>query len=164
MENPTELLNQKEIDLFERFWSKVDIPDLFSCWIWKGYKLKDKRYGKFWYQSRDWFAHRLSWLITYGDIPENMCVLHKCDNPKCINPAHLFIGTNNDNVHDMVKKHRNSCGVGIKNSHAKLNEELVIGIRIMRQCEYSYGIIANLYNVTPSTIRDIDKHRTWKHI
>jgi HNH endonuclease len=91
----------------EKFWSKVDLSK--DCWVWKGFCDRDG-YGKKFLRLTDGkleqFAHRVSWIITHGCIPEGMCVLHRCDNPPCVRPDHLFIGSQNDNNKDMQAKGR----------------------------------------------------------
>lgn len=93
-------LTQKDID---RFWSHVDKSG--DCWIWTAAK-KRRDYGGFVLHGKGRYAHRVSWQITYGDIPDGMNVLHHCDNPSCVNPNHLFLGNQSDNARDMVSKGR----------------------------------------------------------
>lgn len=91
----------------KRFWGKVRKTD--TCWIWTGARTSKKgksRYGNISFQGKRWLAHRFSWMIHNGKINKNMCVLHHCDNPPCINPDHLFLGTIADNNHDAIKKGR----------------------------------------------------------
>lgn len=88
----------------ERFWSKVNITDLLSCWEWTGFK--NKGYGQLEFRGKTQRAHRVVWMLIYGEIPDGLCVLHHCDNPSCCNPAHLFLGTMLDNNRDMIKKGR----------------------------------------------------------
>ena len=80
-----------------------------GCWLWTGAKKKDG-YGNIRYKDQVWIAHRLSYQIFRGDIPKDGLVLHKCDVPSCINPHHLFLGSAEDNMQDMVKKGRKRGG------------------------------------------------------
>lgn len=93
----------KRLTLEERFWTKVIKAD--NCWKWIGSKYPNG-YGYIYYNKNHIGSHRVSWEIHNGIIPDKMCVLHKCDNPNCINPKHLFLGTMSDNTKDMVSKHR----------------------------------------------------------
>lgn len=90
----------------ERFWSKAERKDKDSCWNWKAYKNRDG-YGNFSIDgSRRWNAHRISYAITNGEIPKGMSVCHKCDNPSCVNPNHLFLATHKENMRDKSEKGR----------------------------------------------------------
>lgn len=88
----------------ERFWSKVNIVEK-ECWEWQA-SLDYFGYGNFYADGKNCRAHRYSWTIHKGNIPKGLLVCHKCDNPKCINPDHLFLGTHLDNAFDMVEKGR----------------------------------------------------------
>ena len=93
------------LPLQERF-DRNYIPEPMSgCWIWTA-SLKKRNYGSFSSGKKNLIAHRASWLLHYGEIPEGLRVLHRCDNPPCVNPQHLFIGTNKDNTDDAVAKGR----------------------------------------------------------
>lgn len=105
-----------------------------GCWEWQLSK-NHKGYGFTYHRGRTWKAHRLSWHLFRGDIPVGVCVLHHCDNPGCCNPEHLFLGTNSDNVRDMVSKGRQRGARGENNGRAKLSDAEVVEIRRM----YSTG-------------------------
>lgn len=99
----------------DRFWKQVRKTD--SCWIWTGARLKS--YGKAYCGAgRSNYAHRAAWMLTRGAIPEGLCVLHRCDNPPCVNPDHLFLGSQLDNMRDMKIKGRSLRG---RSPQAKLN-------------------------------------------
>lgn len=94
----------------DRFWEKVDKKTDNDCWEWKAYKISNKpgrEYGYFDFGGGvDGLAHRFSYILHYGEIPDGMEVCHRCDNPKCVNPKHLFLGSHQDNMDDMMKKNR----------------------------------------------------------
>lgn len=145
-----------------RFWSKVSRLGPDECWEWRASRIYgDMPYGRF---SRPGgkhvYAHRYSYELHHGPIPERQLVLHRCDNPGCVNPAHLFVGTHQDNVDDMESKGRAHREWG-----NKLTEQNVIDIRN----RYSLGGIimkdlAQEYGVSMVTIISIVKRRTWRHI
>lgn len=137
------------------FWSKVKINDLFDCWTWTGSKLCSG-YGMVKWDGMPQPAHRVSWQIVFGDIPEGFCVCHRCDNPVCVNPAHLFLGTHTDNMRDMVQKGR--CGT------AKLTLANIVAIRKLRSENWELADIASKFSVTPESIGRIVNRETWKHI
>lgn len=89
----------------KRFWDNVQKSP--GCWLWTAAK-RHKGYGAFNVRGENFKAHRLAWELTYGPIPKGMHVCHRCDTPSCVNPTHLFLGTNQDNVADMFQKGRNS--------------------------------------------------------
>lgn len=89
-----------------RFWSKVNIPaDPTACWEWQGTKTR-KGYGQLGTAGRAQYAHRVSWELHNGTIPNGLIVCHRCDNPPCVNPTHLFLGSYTDNLKDALAKHR----------------------------------------------------------
>lgn len=95
----------------ERFWSKVQKMSKDNCWEWTGFRNDNgygymQVYGKNIRPRKKIGAHRMSYIIHFGDIPKGFCICHKCDNRNCVNPNHLFLGTYNDNIQDMIKKGR----------------------------------------------------------
>lgn len=144
------------------FWKKVDKTD--SCWNWLA--CKDKLgYGQFWFNGKTILAYRASWMINKGQIPKNLCVLHKCDNPPCVNPNHLFLGTRQDNMRDMMNKGRGADKRGEKHHLVKLTENKVDAIRKM----YAAGnitqiILGRLFSVDQSQISHIINRVNWNHI
>lgn len=91
--------------LEERFWKKVKKSNISDCWIWSGFK-NPHGYGGIEIKGGMALAHRVAWELTYGKVPEELYVLHHCDNPTCVNPSHLFLGTQADNIRDMCLKGR----------------------------------------------------------
>lgn len=145
----------------DRYWSKVDKSSPDACWIWTG-SIGGPGYGTF-KVGKDHYvnAHRFSWEITHGRIPNGLCVCHKCDNRACVNPAHLFLGTIADNNRDMVSKGRQPKGE--KSGPSKLSGSQVIEIRAKyRSGDYSYRKLAAEYPVNWSAIRSVVKGRTWR--
>lgn len=132
-----------------------------GCWDWNGYVLKTNysliRYGNTKIQS-----HRASWMIHVGEIPENLCVLHKCDNRRCTNPDHLFLGTRKENSTDMVNKGRSLKG--IKHNRNKLSEDDVRSVRKLINYGVNDSIISKFFSVTPASIWFIKNGVTWKHL
>lgn len=140
----------------DRFWSKVKVNSIYDCWEWQAAKIRG--YGLFEYKGKSRRAHRVSWEITYGDIPKGMYVLHKCDNPACVNPNHLFLGTQEDNMRDMIQK-------GRKVKPSKLSDADVIGIR----ARYATGTetLAGLgreFGLTKQAIWRTIKYKNWKDL
>lgn len=146
----------------ERFWNKV--RKSVDCWEWqastnrRGYgqfKIYDRGNGK----QKVMESHRLAWILTNGDIPDGMCVCHKCDNPKCVRPDHLFLGTQRDNARDMAQKGRAVDPTWFK----KLTSEQVVAIRN----EYAEGLssdkIAIKRNLSKSCVLNILNGKTWKN-
>ena len=150
--------------IINRFWLKVDKTD--TCWNWTA-SLIHSGYGRFTINGITWSAHRVSWIIHNGNIPKDnnycgtMFVLHKCDNPKCVNPDHLFIGTCADNHKDMVKKGRAPIGETVGTSRFTDTQ-----IRVIRT--YYPAItqmkLAEIFGTQQSAISKIILRKTWKHV
>ena len=150
--------------LEERLWRRV--TKTTSCWLWSGAVCKDG-YGRIGFYSggKQFYTrtHRIAWEITYGEIPPGLMVLHICDTPACCNPAHLRLGTNDDNVADMLAKGRQATG---ENSGAsKLSAEDVRRIRHeYAEGREKYAEIAKRFGVAAATVGAIVTRKTWRHI
>jgi hypothetical protein len=129
-----------------------------GCWEWKG-RINDGGYGRIGTKK---LAHRESYQYTYGKIPKGKQVCHTCDNRKCVNPAHLFLGSIKDNMADKVQKNRQAKGSQIGTS--KLTEEIVLEIRKMRISGKEYQEIADKFNIGWDLVRCICKDKVWKHV
>lgn len=125
---------------------------------------KSKAYGSIQYQNKSISLHRASWIIHKGTIPKGMFVCHTCDNPRCSNPNHLFLGTPTDNVHDMIKKGRRKICTGEQIHGAKLKEQDVIFIKQQLAQNISIMEMAKQFNVAYRTIHDIKLGKTWKNV
>jgi HNH endonuclease len=154
--------------LAERFWEKVDKdgpipdhrPDLGQCWVWTGSISQDRGYisepGK---RNRSRLAYRMSWELAFGPIPPGQWICHRCDNPPCVRPSHLFAGSRAANITDMVAKQRQARGQ-MKRS-AKLTAEAA---KAIKESQEPRPVLAARYGVSPQTISDIRHGRGWKHV
>lgn len=132
-----------------------------GCWVWQR-SCTTRGYPQMWkLPSTDRYAHRHIWRLLNGEIPDKLEVMHKCDNPKCINPEHLEVGTHRDNMDDMVAKKRDRKASGAQSGKAKLTDAEVCAIRAL-PIGTNQQKIAQQYCVTPSTIWHIINNRTWK--
>ena len=145
------------IPIEKRFWKYVDKRGADECWEWVGGK-NSHGYGATCIDGRYEAAHRASWILHFGRIPEGLCVLHHCDNRACVNPAHLFLGTNRDNTIDMYAKGRQGDIKGEKHPNAKLTVSDVLEIR---KSPLTGTKLGELYGVGQSTINAIKKHKRW---
>lgn len=143
-----------------RFWNKVDKSN--ECWEWTGAKTKEG-YGRFWLNDNTVMAHRFSWIEKNGPIPNGLFVCHKCDNPRCVRPDHLFLGTSSENSLDAVRKLRKS--VGTLNGRAKLTDMQVIEVRTLYAIgNTSCARLGVKFGVSHSMIYDIVSHHNWQHL
>jgi hypothetical protein len=145
----------------ERFHRNYRVDPVTGCWVWMDW-VNDKGYGMLNLPGeRKVRAHRFSWELNHGPIPDGMKVLHKCDNPPCVNETHLFLGTAQDNARDMVLKGRQWAKPGV--SPVKLTWAKVTQIRIMyARGKHSAEKIAWIYGVDPQTIGRILKGQHWQ--
>lgn len=144
----------------QRFWRFVQKTD--GCWLWTGAQFNERGYGAFQVAHKKTVrAHRYAYQISNGSIPHGMFVCHSCDNPRCVNPAHLWLGTAQDNVTDKVLKGRSPLGeaTGV----AKLTPTMVIAIR-SSAAGTPRKTLAARFGVTVHTISAVKRNLVWKHI
>lgn len=186
-------LQDVDIRDYNRFIQYVDkITSKEGCWLWLKSKTHDN-YGLFWLNDKYETSHRVSYKFFRGDIPEGKFVLHTCDNPNCVNPYHLYIGTHQDNMKDRQNRNRQAQGEkhgsvtkpeklsrgenhwthtnpelttkGSKNGSAKLNEDDVLELRTLFSTgQHSVTELAKKYNVTHNLISLIVHNKAWKHV
>lgn len=152
---------QLTVNQVSNFWKKVSVGSHEECWNWKAYNWKG--YGSFAVGNRrNEKSHRISWTLTFGSIPEGLFVCHKCDNPSCCNPYHLFLGTNADNMRDMVEKGRSAGLEGEENPAAKLNLGQVVRIRNLYEEGLTQLEIGKMFNVSRTVVGAIVRKEIWK--
>jgi hypothetical protein len=148
----------------DRFLAKIYKDENLDCWFWTATRLKSG-YGLMWLETYLELAHRISWIIYHGAIPEGMQVLHKCDIPSCVNPDHLFLGTQLVNAMDCASKGRHCNHIHPERSGmAKLSLSDVVEIRRMIAEGNSNKNIAALFGVAPNTISQIKTGDTWRNV
>lgn len=152
----------------ERFFEKIYYCPMSGCWLWGGSTRPSRKLGEVGYgqissrlEKRPVLAHRVSWAIHNGPIPEGMLVCHICDVRSCVNPKHLFLGTEQDNTSDMCSKNRQIHQRGVEAGRCKLSEEQVRDI-----FHSTLGIrqLGRNYNVAHTTIEAIKQRRSWRHL
>lgn len=162
------------VPLFDRFWAKVGwVDDPTECWRWRGSTIK-QGYGTIPAEpprTKNLRAHRLMWFYARGQIPDGFDVLHHCDNPPCVNPNHLFIGTDADNSRDAWSKGRNIIQTdpsrvrrrGEAHKLAKLTDKAVLQIRALHGKIPSKELAAR-FGVSPQLISMVASNKVWRHV
>ena len=146
----------------QRFWSKVDKTSPDGCWEWTA--SKSNGYGRFRLNGKRASAHRVSWQMHTGKtVPQGMYICHTCDNPGCVNPKHLFLGTATDNKQDCLRKGRSADVNGEKNAMSVLTKEEVLLVRSFRGFMTGREL-AKLFNVSPKCISKVQLNQRWKTI
>lgn len=134
-----------------------------GCWEWQGLRNRDG-YGLVTIAGKQWLTHRYAYHILCREVDRSVVVRHECDNPCCVNPTHLIVGTQADNIRDMVSRGRNVPPRGERHGSAKLTEDDVRVIR--RRCESGerQAAVALDYNLKPPAVQKIVSRRRWKHV
>jgi len=145
-------------EIERRYWSKVDRSG--ECWEWLASK-NHKGYGQFHINRHPYRAHRIAIFVDGSDIPSGMMVCHSCDNPGCVNPDHLFLGVDLDNVRDMHEKGRARVAFGESHCRAKITEN---DVRFIRSSGLSNKDLSNMFGVTTQAIGKIKHRKRWKHV
>lgn len=142
----------------KRFWSKVDIRGSDECWDWQAGG--HAGYGTFMHDRKQEYVHRIAWMIVNDQrVPDGLVVRHKCDNRRCCNPTHLELGTQVDNMRDMVERGRSARGS--KATSAVLDEDDVVEILRLLSGKRMQKEIAAMFGVSRETINAIATGRTW---
>lgn len=142
-----------------RFWSKVDRRGDDECWPWIGI-FSSSGYGSFCVRNRRDCAHRVSYILNTGQpVPPRTYICHRCDNPACVNPGHLFAGTPKENVADAIAKNRFHCGE--RGSAAKLTTARVIELRQLRSEGMTYAALSRRFLISHSQAFRIANHQRW---
>lgn len=141
-----------------RFLAKINRRGPDECWLWTA-SFVSGGYGAFSWEGQTLKAHRLAWMHAYGDIPEGLSVCHKCDNPPCCNPRHLFLGTALDNARDRNSKRRQA--IGERQGPSKLTEDQV---RAIRASALSNSKAAKEFGVSQGLISFIRTRKYWRHV
>jgi predicted transcriptional regulator len=151
------------LSIEERFWQKVNIKSPDECWEWIAGK-HPQGYGTFGMGSgKSVYAHRMAYFLHYGINPKSNHVCHHCDNPSCVNPSHLFLGTHRDNMQDMVAKNRNVAHSGEDNGNSKLTNAQTKEIkRLYKSGDFTQGQIAKRFGITQARVSMITKTNTSK--
>ena len=132
----------------QRFWEKVAVGKPWECWEWRSY-IHPKGYGTFSMNSIAIFAHRASWILSFGDIPDKMHVLHRCHNRPCVNPNHLYLGTPADNARD-----------GTKSQKLSISDVEYIKV-LLKDRTFAQWQIADMFGVCFWTIAGISQGKRW---
>jgi hypothetical protein len=142
---------------FNNLW----VPEPNSgCWLWTGTGTVGG-YGTFYFKKAKRLAHRVSWILHNGEIPDGLYVCHKCDVRCCVNPNHLFLGTHKENAEDMVRKGRARGARGEAHFRSKLTRQQVIAIRLSTKSAHE---LASEFGVSPTNIWGIRGGNTWRHL
>ena len=148
------------MDMAQRFWRFVRKGKAAQCWPWKG-SVRGAGYGRIKHNGKDRLAHRVSYEINRGPIPDGMLVCHHCDNPSCVNPKHLFVGTQKENLADRNAKGRFHPVKGEQHGRSKLTEDqvkkIILDARPQREIAADFGI-------DRAMVSHIKRGHSWRHI
>lgn len=169
MDKATAKFNDKTA--IERLMSKINVTN--GCWEWKG-SLSDKDYGRMRINGKKFLAHRVSYMLFKGKIPDGLFILHECDNHRCVNPKHLHLGTAKENLHEAIQRGRALIGNlnpmmmypkrGETNNNVKLTEVQVKEIIQLVNNGVNHKEIAAKFGVSSGNISSIKNNKSWKHL
>lgn len=160
-----------------RFWAKVCISDHTTCWEWIAHRNK-KGYGDFRIGNKKYVAHRVAYIMQKEELAPNALVLHHCDNPACVRASHMFVGSNDDNIKDKMRKNRQSrtgnggktrgqthlsCS-GEKHPNSKLSTQIVQEIRRLALRGITKRKIGERFGLAHQYVSDICNRKVWKHV
>jgi hypothetical protein len=156
-------------DIVDRFWSKVNYPgNDQDCWLWIGGPYNTPKYGHyglFWLNNKNIRVTKFSWEFYNGPIQDGILVCHKCDTPKCVNPEHLFLGTDQDNMNDRAQKRRHAKGSAISSTDEETMLKILDDIENnIYPCKSALKILESQYDVGHRAILSMLTGNTWKHI
>ncbi len=155
---------RKPRPFLERFNEKMPERIPGACWIWTGGRY-DSGYGIFKALGKNLRAHRVSYQIHVGPIPPGMLVCHSCDNPPCVNPAHLFLGTDQQNVADRTRKGRGRTAYGSKHPNAKITEAQADNIKALRISKHlTLRELSYIFPLSQASISRIIQGKRWKNV
>lgn len=146
--------------LLERFDEKYIPEPMSGCWLWTG-SLAYNGYGRIWLDGRAQYAHRVSYELFRESVPNDICVLHTCDVPSCVNPDHFFLGTYKDNHADMMQKGRGVFVNGQQHGKAKLTESQILDIRASNETTRE---IAARHDISQQQVSRIKTRKQWAHV
>lgn len=159
--------NGRNLPAQERFWHHVSPGAPEECWLWRGATMRNG-YGQMSVGAHTPGAHRVSWEIHFGPIPDGMFVCHRCDTRNCVNPHHLFLGTHSDNMRDMAEKGRATQRPiplrGEDSPHAKFKNQDILLIREMAAQGIVQRVIAEQFGTSQQVIANIVNRRRWAHV
>lgn len=161
--NIKDIRRDSELTKTQRFNLSYTICNKSGCWIWK-WRLNKDGYGMMNWNNKNTFAHRVSYEINNDICPGNLSVCHHCDNPSCVNPSHLFLGTQKDNVQDMMSKSRNRPLQGSNHPNSKINEETAQLIFKQLKDGLSPTLIAKKLSVSRDIVYSLKYGVGWKHL
>jgi len=162
----------------ERFWSKVDKKGENGCWNWMA-SMRENGYGQIYKDGKPAKAHRVSYELFVGKIPEGLCVLHSCDNRKCVNPAHLSVDTQKENLRQMRERYRDNTAKGDNSGsrthperrprgethcRSKLTNNDIYEVKILYGFGFTHRELGLMYNVAHSSIANILNGKSWNHL
>lgn len=146
------MLNRSQCNTEDDFWKKVDVRNADTCWNWQGTKVKG--YGVFCFEGKGYQAHRMSWNFCHGPVPEGMLVLHNCDNRSCVNPKHLYAGTQSDNLMDRAMRNPDNQG-GYSRVSKFYSGELWLMNKLYRSRRFTQAYISKMFGCSQVCISQI---------